>query len=368
MGRKTFTYTHGDLGVKPGNPRDFQKNERPQANEFDWFWYNLIESVKSHANEFDRLDANDDGIVDESDTITPGGGLNGVLNDSAGNRIYNDNGKYIEQDRLQNDSLTVAGNTVSLGFSTSIAHSDLSDSPASAHHTRYDDEEARDAVAALLSAGTDLGVSYDDAGDSLVVSHDNTSTQGDVATSGSTVIDDINLDGRGHLTSISTENRNIDHWENSGNASNNSVDADTVDGQHYSDIQTWVNDYVENNSTEIPNGVITMWSGTITDIPSGWTLCDGTDGAPNLQDRFVTGAGGQYSVGDTGGEDEHTLTEQEMPSHTHGYIDQNDNNTQGKGGGAVQANDFTNQTNSTGGDQAHENRPPYYAIAYIMEV
>jgi microcystin-dependent protein len=127
-------------------------------------------------------------------------------------------------------------------------------------------------------------------------------------------------------------------------------------------------------STGVPSGVITMWSGTTSDIPSGWTLCDGTDSTPDLTDRFVVGAGGQYSAGDTGGSDTVQLSESEMPSHTHIQTAWN--------GGAtgdtfstnyeyVSANDIQateSSTQSAGGDNAHENRPPYYALAYIMKI
>ena len=53
----------------------------------------------------------------------------------------------------------------------------------------------------------------------------------------------------------------------------------------------------------IPEGVILMWSGATTDVPSGFTLCDGTDGTPDLTDRFIVGAGGSFNVGDTGGQE-----------------------------------------------------------------
>jgi hypothetical protein len=63
----------------------------------------------------------------------------------------------------------------------------------------------------------------------------------------------------------------------------------------------------------VPSGAIMMWSGSIASIPAGWYLCDGTNGTPNLRDRFIVGAGSTYAVNATGGSADATL-----PSHTHG--------------------------------------------------
>lgn len=51
----------------------------------------------------------------------------------------------------------------------------------------------------------------------------------------------------------------------------------------------------------IPRGCIVMWSGTIANIPTGWHLCDGTNGTPNLMDRFIVGAGMVYTPNTSGG-------------------------------------------------------------------
>lgn len=67
----------------------------------------------------------------------------------------------------------------------------------------------------------------------------------------------------------------------------------------------------------LPTGMIVMWSGAVVAIPTGWNLCDGTNGTPNLKGKFILGAGGDYSPGDTGGEATHVLTEAEMPIHSH---------------------------------------------------
>jgi len=67
----------------------------------------------------------------------------------------------------------------------------------------------------------------------------------------------------------------------------------------------------------IPAGLISMWSGSIGSIPSGWYLCDGSNGTPNLTDRFIIGAGSTYAVNGTGGATSVTLVTANMPAHTH---------------------------------------------------
>jgi len=64
-------------------------------------------------------------------------------------------------------------------------------------------------------------------------------------------------------------------------------------------------------------GMIMMWSGSIASIPSGWALCNGASGTPDLRDRFVVGAGSTYAVNATGGSATTTLLEANLPSHTH---------------------------------------------------
>ena len=69
--------------------------------------------------------------------------------------------------------------------------------------------------------------------------------------------------------------------------------------------------------SELPAGVITMWSGASTAIPVGWWLCDGTNTTPDLRGRFIIGASGTYSVAASGGSENVTLTTAEMPAHSH---------------------------------------------------
>jgi hypothetical protein len=56
----------------------------------------------------------------------------------------------------------------------------------------------------------------------------------------------------------------------------------------------------------VPQGGIIIWSGSAASIPSGWALCDGTQGTPNLTDQFVVVAGSTYAVAATGGATSHT--------------------------------------------------------------
>lgn len=171
----------------------------------------------------------------------------------------------------------------------------------------------------------------------------------------------------------------------------------------------------------IPTGIIVMWSGV--SAPSGWALCDGTNGTPDLRNRFVVAAGTTYplnSVGGTttssaagghthteaaAGSHNHTgatgdtaLTSAQMPSHTHtwdGLSTSEDNNfTAGtrflREGSTVNSGSFTVTTTATGegathnhsigtdgshahtinsvGDHTHTTTPPYYALAYIMKI
>ena len=95
----------------------------------------------------------------------------------------------------------------------------------------------------------------------------------------------------------------------------------------------------------VPAGVIALWHGLASAIPAGWALCDGQNGTPDLRGRFVVGAGGEaYAVGDTGGAATDTLPKQDRT------------------GGSVLGTMYIHTA------QTHENRPPYYALCYIMRL
>jgi len=177
---------------------------------------------------------------------------------------------------------------------------------------------------------------------------------------------------------------------------------------------------LEDSSGEIgvPIGTIVMWSGSSANLPAGWVICDGqttyndpysgkSRNVPDLRGRFVVGVGacyeedGKTQVGDAnytvdarGGEQTHKLNANEMPSHAHNVsneqtwnrigldLDQdqvevatpsywitdkynNSNYVNKKGAGTFS---FSVNSSSAGSDNAHENRPPYYALYYIIKV
>jgi microcystin-dependent protein len=181
--------------------------------------------------------------------------------------------------------------------------------------------------------------------------------------------------------------------------------------------------------TSIPVGGIIMWSGANNTWPSNWALCNGSNGTPNLQGRFVLSSGvlgtSTRTLGQTGGAETVTLTEAQMPSHSHGVSASTDkqgghshtatvtdtghfHGYNGKGGplypgnpnngvsgwGSFSSGALPFQATSTdttgisvsidekgghthtvtvtetakGSGTAHENMPPFYVLAFIMRV
>src|SRR3990167_10307532 len=172
-----------------------------------------------------------------------------------------------------------------------------------------------------------------------------------------------------------------------------------ADSHHPKGVDSLTNSYAVVNSG-IPVGGIILWSGATTDIPQHWNICDGTNGTPDLRDRFVVGAGSTYSVDSTGGSaafthnsqggHDHDLIGTESLSHTNNHAGESHQHGFGIVTGAAAGADFSAWSgastdtgdlnlsahgNHTVSNHQHNNEgahthdahalPPYYALAYI---
>jgi microcystin-dependent protein len=142
-----------------------------------------------------------------------------------------------------------------------------------------------------------------------------------------------------------------------------------------------------------PVGGIIMWSGSVASIPSGWALCNGSNGTPDLRNRFVVGAGSTYAVNATGGSADaivvshtHTATSSVSdPGHNHstpvyrvtGAAQQvnlfgSPSDIQQFGVATIGSNttgiSVSTSVASAGSSGTNANLPPYYALAYIMKL
>jgi hypothetical protein len=169
------------------------------------------------------------------------------------------------------------------------------------------------------------------------------------------------------------------------------TDANDVQIQSYDNLYGIIGTAPSSGAT-IPAGLISLWSGAVGSVPSGWYLCDGSNGTPDLRDRFVVGAGSTYAVGATGGSADaivvdhtHTATSTSNvndPGHSHSYtqvhtpynVSINDRpyawqtrsaNTSTSTTGITVSTSTT--VSSAGTSGTGQNLPPYYALAYIMK-
>ena len=166
----------------------------------------------------------------------------------------------------------------------------------------------------------------------------------------------------------------------------------------------------EGGNDLMPKGAIIMWYGDEAKIPKGWALCNGKNGTPNLIDKFVIGAGGQYKTplvpnNSVGGQESVTLTEANLPKHHHnvnlktssdgnhshltdyynynyssknGYYDaaplyyKLDDLSQKKevrtSESGAHTHSVVGETDKSGLNAPFDNRPPFYALFYIMKL
>jgi len=108
----------------------------------------------------------------------------------------------------------------------------------------------------------------------------------------------------------------------------------------------------DSSSPAFPKGAIIMWSGTIETIPTGWKLCDGQEGRPDLRDKFIFGAGNLAAPHDNR---KHGVFSETGSSIK--YIIQTSSG--GSGDPKFAGQDTPHQ---------HDVMPPYYALAFIIKV
>ena len=233
------------------------------------------------------------------------------------------------------------------------------------------------------------------------------------------------------------------YWRQGNDGSGSGLDADVLDGQDSSYYRNAGNlnagtvpDARLTSSSLFVTGMILMYTGSTA--PSGWAICNGQNGTPDLRDRFIVGAGSAYSVNNTGGANSVTLTEAQIPSHNHSFsgssshshtinnhthsfsgsgssshshsfkgVNHNDHNDTERNA-TVMRNDsntmytatspsgvqsatvsisisgntgnpsdrgtnsqtvsISGNTGNKGSGNSHENRPPYYALMFIMKL
>ena len=152
----------------------------------------------------------------------------------------------------------------------------------------------------------------------------------------------------------------------------------------------------------VPAGCLQAYAGETA--PDGWMLCDGSaidsatypdlyeiigekwgdggDGVgglfnlPDLRGRTPIGAGqgeglSNRRVAETGGAEQHTLTIEEMPSHSHEHTDNYAHNRNrgddGQGPGVRWNSSQILETKATGGNAPHNNMQPYAVLYYIIK-
>ena len=139
-----------------------------------------------------------------------------------------------------------------------------------------------------------------------------------------------------------------------------------------------INEKITNIKTNItalqdamPVGSIIMFNGKAEEIPSGWAICDGKNGTPNLIDKFIKGSN---IAGSTGGASQVTLSVAQLPPHKHkvskAWYGRSDNANDRNVIRWDDSYDTNSQvwTGETGLGLPIDIIPPYYTLIYIMKV
>ena len=204
------------------------------------------------------------------------------------------------------------------------------------------------------------------------------------------VLDNI-VDDHGNLAGLADDDHSQYHNDARGDSrylNKENTTPFTPDADYEPATKKYIDDLIS-GIPAIPAGLICIWSGTLANIPTGWALCDGGGGRPNLIDKFVKGiATAGTNPGTLGGAASVTLTASQIPSHKHSISSDGDhthtirNSEDVEGGSRAAAASYdagtittsSNGAHSHGGDTgliggggSHENRPPYYEVAYIIK-
>lgn len=134
-------------------------------------------------------------------------------------------------------------------------------------------------------------------------------------------------------------------------------------------------DAIEAAAAGVPAGCILLWSGLVANIPSGWSLCDGGGGRPDLREKFVKGAAAAVNPGGTGGNKTHLHA---VLDHTHtvngvtGVNNTAEYMTQDPGEMDVARHTHTHSMNFASGGatpntDSKNHEPEYYEVAYIIK-
>jgi len=176
----------------------------------------------------------------------------------------------------------------------------------------------------------------------------------------------------GYQLLIKKENFTMTEQSNEAVQNIASVYADTSGTVNFNNLN------VTGYSNLLPKGGIIAWSGST--IPLTWALCDGTNGTPDLRGKFILGVndGSDYntnltkrSIGSSGGEENHTLSIGEIPSHSHtvsAALTVRSNNSSYTNATGVNPYPGGVTTDNAGGGGAHNNMPPFYVLAYIIKL
>ena len=174
-----------------------------------------------------------------------------------------------------------------------------------------------------------------------------------------------------NTTNISTNATNIKNLDKRVSTNETNITNNTAEIKNINEKITNIKANITALQDAMPVGSIIMYNGKAEEIPSGWAICDGTNGTPNLLDRFILAS---TYCGGTGGQSQITLSVSQLPPHRHrlkkcwyGKSDNADDRQVVRWDDSVSTNDQI-LTEETGFGLPINIMPPYYRLIYIMKV